>query len=350
MTAGAPRRLSLVIPGLFGPAAIKQMPEVWQGLSLPALEGLLARAERGGADGVNLEQTLFALFKAAGGVDADVPVAAVTRQWDAKDAGGHWWLRADPVHLRADRDRIVMLGNTVLTISNEECAQLAAELNRHFRGEAWNLEALNAARWYLRLDGDPHIRTEALPDVVGQDILHHMPRGPAERRWRGLLNEVQMVLHASAVNRAREAQGLLPVNSLWFWGGGRLPQLPRGAWSQAWGNDAVTQGLAALAGVPCATLPDGAAEWLEDDAPGEHLAVMDAVRAKIQFGDAEGWREFLESLHEYWLQPLFAALKQRRLAALSLFPADGTAFHVSAGAARRWWVRRRPMAAWLRMK
>ena len=285
MTTAAPRRLSLVIPGLFGPAAIKKMPEAWRVLELPALETLLSRAARGGASGTNLERTLFALFKAAVGADDDAPVAAVTRQWDAKDADGHWWLRADPVHLRADRDRIVLLGNTVLTISAEECAQLAAELNRHFGAEGWKLDAANAMRWYLRFESDPGIRTEAMPDAVGQDILHHMPRGPAEHRWRGLLNEAQMVLHASAVNRAREAQGLPPVNSLWFWGGGRLPQVPRGAWSHVWGNDALTQGLAALAGAPCATLPDGAADWLEDGTPGEHLAVMDTLREKRALED-----------------------------------------------------------------
>lgn len=342
-----PRQLSLVIPGLFGPAAIKQLPTAWQDLSLPALESLLSRAARRSVAAPGLEQTLFALFKVATTDDSDLPIAAVTRQWDMKDAGDYWWLRADPVHLRADRDRLVMLGNTLLTISSEECAQLAAELNKHFLDEAWNLQAVNAGRWYLRLDGDPQVCTEALPGVVGQDILHHMPHGPAERRWRSVLNEVQMVLHASTVNRDREKQGLLPINSLWFWGGGRLPQVPQGSWSQVWGNDALTRGLASLAGVSCATLPVNAAEWLEDRTPGQQLLVLDGLYEKIQFGNVEGWREFLETFHEYWLEPLFNALKQRRIAALSLCPADGSMFRVTARDARRWWVRRRPLAEWL---
>ena len=341
------RRLTLVIPGLFGPAAIKQLPAAWQGLALPALEALLSRARRESLSGRTLEQTLFALFDVTAAADADLPVAAVTRQRDAGDADEHWWLRADPVHLRADRDRIVMLGNTALNIADEECAQLAAELNRHFSDEAWTLQAVNTRRWYLRLDDDPQVRSEPLPEVVGQDILHHMPHGPAEGRWRSIMNEVQMVLHASAVNRDREAQGLLPVNSLWFWGGGRLPQVPRGGWSQVWGNDALTAGLASLADVACATLPEDAAAWLQDDTPGRHLAILEGLRERVQFGNVEGWREFLESFHEYWLAPLFAALKQRRLAALSIYPADGTAFHVTAGGARRWWTRRRPLTTWL---
>jgi len=99
--------------------------------------------------------------------------------------------------------------------------------------------------------------------------------------------------------------------------------------------------------VPCATLPESAAEWLEDRISGEHLLVMDALEEKIAFGNVEGWRDFLDSLHEYWLSPLLRALKQRRLAALSIYPADGTVFRIATRDARRWWVRRRPLAAWL---
>lgn len=347
MMSDEPRRLTLVVPELFGPVSIRQSPAAWQGLVLPGLEGLLSRSRCERLGGAGLERSLFSLFDVDVPVEVDVPVAAVTRQRDAGDAGEYWWLRADPVHLRVDRDRLVMMGNTALNIAEEECAQLVADLNQHFGDEDWTLEAVNARRWYLRLAHDPCIHTEALPEVVGQDILPHMPRGTAEGRWRSLLNEVQMVLHASAVNREREARGLLPVNSLWFWGGGRLPQVPRGGWSQVWGSDTLTAGLASLGGAAYATLPEDAVVWLQDDTPGHHLVVLEGLREKVRFGNLEGWREIIESLHDYWLTPLFAALKQRRLAALSIYPADGTVFHVTAGDARRWWTRRRPLATWL---
>ena len=162
----AARQLSIVIPGLFGPAGIKQLPEARRDLSLPALEDLLSHARRDDAEGNGLERTLFALFKLGVGRDKDVPVAAITRQWEARDAAGYWWLRADPVHLRADRDSIVMLGNEVLDISVDECRQFALELNRHFAGEDWNLDAPNARRWYLRLDRDPQIATAALAQPI----------------------------------------------------------------------------------------------------------------------------------------------------------------------------------------
>lgn len=340
------RQLSIVIPGLFGSAHTSHLHETWQGLSLQALEGLLSRARRESANGKGLEQTLFALFGFTLIPGSDLPIAAVTRQWEAQDADGFWWLRADPVHLRADSDRIVMLGNQGLDISVEECSKIALELNRQFSDTDWILDAVNARRWYLRLEKDPHIVTEALPDVVGRDILHLMPQGSSERRWRSVMNEAQMVLHSSRINQEREARGALPINSLWFWGGGRLPSPSPVEWSQVWGNDALSKGLACLARVACSSLPADAAEWLADNTPGKHLLVLDGLREKVQFGDVVGWREFLNSLDSAWLQPLFAALKQGRLAILNLYPADGTAFSVTVGHARRWWVRRRSLEQW----
>jgi hypothetical protein len=343
----AARQLTMVIPGLFGPAESKRPPEIWRDLSLPALDIMLSRARRESSEGKGLERTLFALFRLSGGDGVDLPIAAVTRQWEAGDAGGYWWLRADPVHLRADRDRIVMLGNRVLDIAVEECNDIAAELNQHFAGEGWKLEAPNVRRWYLRLDKDPQINTDGLPEVIGQDIVDHMPRGPAAAYWRSVMNEVQMVLHSSRVNREREARGALPVNSLWFWGGGELPSPPAVAWSQLWGNDALSKSLASLARVPASSQPAEAEEWLEDGTPGEHLLIWDGLQEKIRFGEVEAWREFLRALHDDWLKPLLTALKQRRLAAVHLYPTDGSSFRLTGRDARRWWVGRRSLDQWL---
>ena len=348
MIAKAARELGVVIPGLLGSPQIEQFPEAWQDLSLAALETLLSRGRRTKVRGIGLERALFELFNIAIAPGKDVPVAAVTRQWEAQDAGGYWWLRADPVHLRADRDRIIMLGNDALDISNEECRDLASELNSHFTHEDWQLDARNARRWYLRLDNDPRINTEMLCDVIGQDILHYMPRGIAEQHWRSVMNEVQMILHSSRVNKEREMCGAPVINSLWFWGGGRLPCPVSVNWSQVWGNDALSQGLASIMKVGSSSMPSEASDWLENDIPGEHMLVIDGLREKIQFADIEGWHSFLHSLHEAWLEPLFIALKQGHLTALNLYPADGTMFRVTAGDARRWWVRRRSMPQWIK--
>lgn len=343
MKTKPPRSVTLLIPGLFGPALAGA--RAWEGMSLPALERWLARAARSATPNGNFEHSAFALLGAHATAGADVPIAAVTRQWDCKDAGDHQWLRADPVYLRADRDRLVMIGNAPLTLSAAECAQLAAELAPLFRELGWQLDAVNARRWYLRLSGGVDVRTTPLLDAVGQDVLRCMPEGADARRWRSLLNEAQMMLHASSVNEARAAAGQLPVNSLWFWGAGVLPELGPRAWSQVWSNEASTIALAALTGVRQASVPADVAEWLEDDTPGAHLIVFDGARECVQLADVEGWQRFMQSLHEAWLEPLYEAVKRRLVGDATLDPVDGSAWRLDTRSARRWWVRPRPLTA-----
>lgn len=345
VSADTIRSVSLLIPGLFGSALAGT--RAWEGLSLPSLEQWLTRAEKREAQAVGLEGSVFELFGIAPHEHGDVPAAAVTRQWEKGDAAEGIWLRADPVHVRADRDRLVMLGNTLLTISADEQEQLASELGTLFQPDGLWLDAVNARRWYLRLPEYPQITTTALGDAIGQDVLHCMPRGTNARRWRSLLNEAQMILHGSSVNERRTAAGQLPVNSVWFWGGGALPIMPRRTWSHIWSNEAVSTSLAALAGVPQATLPADAGEFLENRIIGSHLVVLDGARERVQFADVEGWQAFLHAAHESWLAPLYDAVKRRRLDEIIIYPADGSSFRLATRAARRWWVRRRPLTEWI---
>src|SRR3546814_7921528 len=61
-------------------------------------------------------------------------------------------------------------------------------------------------------------------DVCSSDLIHDLlPAGNDGRRWRAVLNEAQIVLHNHPVNAERVRSGRMPVNSLWFHGGGRLP-------------------------------------------------------------------------------------------------------------------------------
>lgn len=340
------RSLTLLVPGLFGPALPQGRAPLWETMSLPDLERFLTRAERVSAVGQDMERSLFALFGMPLDDERDAPVAAVTRQLDKRDAGGFYWLRADPVLVRADRDRVVMLGNTLLDIAADESLQLASELNGLFREEGWELEAANARRWYLRLNGDPHLSTTPLGEVIGQDILPAMPQGPNARRWRSLLNEVQMMLYASAVNQTRERRGTAAVNSLWFWGGGVLPDIPRGVWSQVWSNEALAAGLAAMTGVPHSSVPADAAEWLEDETPGQHLVVLDGGCEAAQGADVDTWQRFVQGVQDAWLTPLYRAVQQGRVVNITLHLAQSGSFMLDRRAARRWWVRRRPMATW----
>ena len=54
-----------------------------------------------------------------------------------------------------------------------------------------------------------------------------MPRGADGGTWKRWQNEIGMLLHEHPVNVEREANGNVPVNGVWFWGGGRLADVSR---------------------------------------------------------------------------------------------------------------------------
>lgn len=213
----------LLVPHLF--PSQRLLDAVGGNLHLPALQTLLTRGRRrtDPADG-----TLAALCTAYGiARQQDWPLAPITLEADRGAAEDGYWLRADPVHLRVMRDRIVLLAGDEISLSQGEADALAAAVAAHFGTELSPLP-VRPHRWYLRLPSAPVLTTTPLGAAVGADVDPLLPQGRDAMRFRSHLNEVQMLLHEHPLNLQREARGELPINSLWLWGGGtRPPPRPR---------------------------------------------------------------------------------------------------------------------------
>jgi hypothetical protein len=156
------------------------------------------------------------------------PLAAITREFEAGDAGGDAWLRADPVHVRPDLGgaRLLAWGN--LQLQDSEADALLRELKPLFGDTGFPISRTSGERWYLRLPREAKTPEFAPPsESLGDDLLRHLPEGPDGRRWRSLLNEAQILLHQHPVNARRQERGLPTANSLWFWGAGALPTAVR---------------------------------------------------------------------------------------------------------------------------
>src|SRR5690606_24500060 len=129
-----------------------------------------------------------------------------------------------------------------------------------------------------------------------------------------VLNEVQILLHTAAVNAERERRGELPINSRWFWGGGRLPSVAPVEWVQVSSEEPVSLALARLAQIRTSARPGTFAEWQRQaSARGAHLVVLDQLRAAVQYGEREQWRIFVEQLERDWMAPLLSALRTQEL-------------------------------------
>lgn len=257
------------------------------------------------------------------------PVAAVTRQRDAGDATGSAWLRADPVFIQPDINGARLLAHgDALQLTARDAAALLPALKPLFGDVGFPIDAPAPGRWYLRLPEGARLPAMADPaQALGADLFDHLPEGDDGRRWRALLSEAQVVLHNHPHNSERVAAGLAPINSLWFWGAGRMPDHVCSAFGTVLSDDDALQAFGAAAGAGSTSLPD---RW--SSANGSRLV------------DLRHGRD-LTGLDRDWLAPLLADLQARRLDAATLEFADGHTLRLRRHQRWRFW--RRPLRSFV---
>ena len=244
---------------------------------------VLARADRSEAAPGWREQ----LSRAFRTVPNALPVAALTRQLDCGDAELHAWVRADPAHVRADMATARMLACGELGLSAGECAQLLKPLRPVFGDAGFPISAPVPQRWYLMLPKEARLPEFADPhQALGAPLDEYLPAGELGRRWRHLLNEAQVILHNHPLNAERMAAGKLPVNSLWFWGAGALPDSVQTPFTRVVGADPLLCALAARAGSRCGVEGDALAAAAEADVLVDLRDLRDADRLEHQLAPA----------------------------------------------------------------
>jgi hypothetical protein len=254
-------------------------------------------------------------------------------------------MRVDPVHLRADQSCLRLFDSHSFAISAEEAAALVAAFNTHFRDKGLELVAPQPQRWYLSLPRPPALQTVSPDRVAGQDIDPCLPRGKDAADWHALLNEIQMLFHAHPVNVAREQGGAPSINSIWPWGGGRLPGSLQPRLSRLLAAHPLAKGLARHTSIPVAEVPAAAGELLAGPEDGRVLLVDDRLEWPTYYGDVETWLDGLQALEVDWFAPLLAALHDGMLASLEIHPCNGRGFQVTRGDLRRFWRRVRAFEA-----
>jgi len=305
---------------------------------LHAAETLISKGRRKRMQAIPTEAWLFGRFRVS--KQRDWPVAPYTLLADGGSPGRDFWMRADPVHLRAGNESIFLSGIPGPDISPAEAQALAETLNRHF-GESLQIHPLAPARWYARLEPVPEAHTTPPATAHGKELRAHLPSGRDAVRLRALMNETQMLLHGHAVNAEREARGEPALNSLWFWGGGAIESTTARPFSAVIAGDALARGLALAAGIPARALPqhaDLALDALKEE--GVALAVVDAPP------NAEGFA----ALERDWFEPLLAALLAGRIGMLSLHLLGAHArleVETVRSDLRYFWRRKKPLASYL---
>ena len=305
--------ITLLIPELIWPEP--EDHETLDDLFCPALSTLLARGQFIRNPAQSMEALLSNLFDHSA-PPPYAPLRLYGESGSADEAKDGCWVCADPVHLRFHRDHLILADNGGLGVCLEEAKILVNALNAQLSGIG-HFHVASADRWYLKL-ADPALPelfdAPPLSSVAGRSIERLLPDTSQAKNFRKLLNEIQVLLHTHPLNQERERTDRMPVNSLWLWGTGSLPERTKSLFDEVWSTQPLALGLARTSGVPTHPLPPDAKTLITHTPPGiRHLIVLEDLLRPVQYENGGEYRNALSELESKWFVPLLAALAKGKI-------------------------------------
>lgn len=326
-----------ILPGI--PKLVKQSADAGGYPVCTALSRLLSRSNVASVSISEFESVLFAEFGIKRQPDQDLPIAAVTYFAETGERSPEWLMRLDPVHLQADVADSLLLDNGSVGVSIQEAAALLDTLKSYFSEYTFLFTEPN--HWYLKSVQAFSMHTRNLSAITGSYINRCLPVGRDALSCLKLLTEIQMMLFKHAVNRVREQEGRLLINSVWPYGSGYLPKVAGGMYRQIFSNDALTKGLAHLSEAKFNVLPKRCLDLSLHNIEGPMLLV-DTRFLNLQALNKAEIDLMLEQYETDWFDPLLQAVKDGDISLLELDFCDERIYRVTKSSLRRFWKRIQP--------
>jgi len=221
--------MQIVLPGALPDAAIAQALIPHMEEKAPRFTGWLgnARAElipAAPADTFCTPYEFWMLGHHGYRAEAGKPAAAGLAALHARAAGTEadpaqpLWL-AQLVHVAPAREGAALVPGTELEITPDESVALFESAAEFLEGTGFSAWQFDTQHWRIEPPAGYEPLTPSPTLVSITSVNDWWTQDIAGRPWRRLVNELQMLWFDHPVNRAREARGLRPVNSLWLYGG-----------------------------------------------------------------------------------------------------------------------------------
>jgi len=128
---------------------------------------------------------------------------------------------------RQSENEIIMVSHSSGDISTEEAAQIVASIERELKSETIAIYPGVAYRHLLVWkDGPEDALTIPPHDVLDQNMTQYLNHA-SDNPIPGLIRRSWAILKDHPVNRERRRGGLKEANSIWLWGQGRTPKIPK---------------------------------------------------------------------------------------------------------------------------
>ena len=137
--------------------------------------------------------------------------------------------RIEPIHIHAARDHLVLTSTQILDIQASEADALFDSVKDIFAEMSTAIHRSKPHKWFIESPALKTLSTVSTAQAEGRNIDHWMPSDTSlegvARQWRKWQNEIQMIWFNHPVNEARQAEGMLSINSVWISGNGKLADI-----------------------------------------------------------------------------------------------------------------------------
>ena len=194
---------------------------------------------------------------------------AALRMWgQTGDRPTKWIAAADPIYLEARLDHLCLHALRRVGVEPSQMRVLIDHLQDTL-ADSTNLGFTRLGS-YGYLSAKTHFATATVPAYVvdQQKPDDYLPSGENTAMHRNLLSEIEMALHEHEVNLEREANGDLPINSLWLWGGGTAPEQITRAQPPLFSDDALLTGYWYAATGVAETWPENISACIDQSVAG----------------------------------------------------------------------------------
>ncbi|MBF0455705.1 MAG: hypothetical protein HQL72_12920 [Magnetococcales bacterium] len=233
------------------------------------------------------------------------------------------WASLGLMHLFQKANKLLFLPPDRVGLSVEEKRGLIEALKSEFAQQGWLVHYSEAwGKAVISSEQTLSARATAPSLLEGASFHDFLPQGEDASQLLSLVTTGQMLLAREPLNRQREAEQRLPLNTPWVWGVGtgeeyRCPPLSVGRTGCAWSGDPVVAGLARLSGLHPNHLDEQQGiqlAWVEEVAEvalRERAVVHFQAPARLaRLGLLPERQALLEEINHRFLSPLSERLAQ----------------------------------------
>ena len=215
-------------------------------------------------------------------------------------------------------------------ISTEEAKELVEYLEENLGNDEFRLYSGVSYRHCLIWNNGTLDIGDLTPphDITGKPIKEYIPKHPSAQKLYEMMVKSYDLLKDHPVNKAREARGLRPANSMWLWGEGKRASLM--LFTEKYGLKGsmisavdLLKGIGKFAGMNVVNVP-GATGYMDTNFEGKAQAAIDEfekgqdfvyihVEAPDECGhrhETENKKKSLEIIDEKILGPVLEALEK----------------------------------------